>query len=618
MSESVPSPAPGGPDVEAAAALARRCGLMVMARSLALWTRPTGRRVTPSGALGPAEVPAAARVLGLRVKPPVRRAADVPQVHRGWLMALGAGMVHVTSGCGLPADDPAPAGEGIGDVDASGDADVDEQVLAGWLNGLLLICADASGRRHPQSLQWLVLLALEVMGGSDWPQPRREYADPGYALLAGVRHALHDDDSLRRVVDEQRVDTWLAPSYPRGGDCRLLGLLAEAGLLRGTASQPEHQLTAAGRWLADRLRERAPVRIIPNWPATAVLEHLRTTDADTDPWLLAENWCCTREPVEAARQLLGAAADADAATRTIAVRLVTCIGEQALPAWREVLTSDHLGPHARQTLSWWEEGPGTRDRDRSWLGVEWAATALTGAGPDEALSCLADAVDRTRSDRPGPRQLLAAVPDSAHPQAEQVTAALTEFLASGKPRSIEHQFQVTVRLSRWRPATWRRVLIPATDSLGTLAWTIAVLFGWGFDHLHVFEVGPRRFTDPLYPLEGADDEDDARLSRLFATGIRKIGYTYDLGACWEHEIALERLVPIEPGQPTLRCVGHAGDSPLEYPILEDDDGDPIDDPILTRPFQLDKVNLTLASGHYVVDDDDVVDDDEDEDEDETW
>jgi hypothetical protein len=43
-------------------------------------------------------------------------------------------------------------------------------------------------------------------------------------------------------------------------------------------------------------------------------------------------------------------------------------------------------------------------------------------------------------------------------------------------------------------------------------------------------------------------------------------------------------------------------------MLEDDDGNPIDDPTLTRPFQLDKVKLTMASGHYMVDDDE--DDDE--------
>src|SRR4051794_18462245 len=169
-SESVPSFASGRPgDLGAeAAALARQCGLMTAARSLASWTGPQGRRVTPSGALSPAEVPDAAQALGFWVKPPVRRAADVPQVHRGWLMALGAGMVHVASGRALPVERPATAGDR-----AAGDAaaeDVHEQVLAGWLAGIQLIYADASGHRHPQTLQWLVLLALEILDGSDWPQ----------------------------------------------------------------------------------------------------------------------------------------------------------------------------------------------------------------------------------------------------------------------------------------------------------------------------------------------------------------------------------------------------------------------------------------------------------------
>ena len=74
-------------------------------------------------------------------------------------------------------------------------------------------------------------------------------------------------------------------------------------------------------------------------------------------------------------------------------------GERALPAWQEVLASDTLGPHARRTLSWWEKGPDLQEGDRRWLGVESAA-ALPGAGPDEALSFLADAARPARKDRP--------------------------------------------------------------------------------------------------------------------------------------------------------------------------------------------------------------------------
>lgn len=244
--------------------------------------------------------------------------------------------------------------------------------------------------------------------------------------------------------------------------------------------------------------------------------------------------------------------------------------------------------------------------------MEWAAAALVDAGPDEALSYLADAahaaaapdaavaVAPTPDDPARAQDLIAALPGSGHPQAAQVAQALAEFLASGAPRSIEHQLQVTVRLARWRPATWRRVLLPATDSLGSLSWVISVLFGWGGDHLHVFRVGQREFSDPAFPLEETDDEDDVRLSRLFATGVRKLTYTYDLGAGWEHDVVLEKLVPRVAGQPTLRCLSSAGDSPLEYPVLYDEDGDEIADPVMTKPFNLDGVNATFVSGHYVV------------------
>lgn len=452
------------------------------------------------------------------------------------------------------------------------------------------------------------LPTLEILDRSDRPPPCPAFpgagpSEHGYALFAEVRHSLYGDDSLRRLVDEQKLDAWLAPPYPQGGDCRLLGLLAEAGMVRETASGPE--VTAAGRWLAGRLRAQAPMRILPHWPASTMLARLTPSDLDGDDLLaLTKDWRWAREAVDAARQLLDAAADADPATRTVAVRLVTLLGEGALPAWQEVLTHDAIGPHARQRLSWWQGGPDLPEGDRQWLAVEAAAAALPLAGPDEALSCLADAAGRTGGNRPDARHLVTTLSGSSHPHAERLGTALTGFLDSRPILSIDHELQVTVRLSRWRPATWRRVLVPATASLGTLAWTIAVVFGWSvFDHLHVFAIGSRRYTDPFRPLDGARDEDDVRLSRLFSTGIRKIGYTYDLGACWEHEITLERMAAIEPGQATVRCVAFAGDSPLEYPILESDDGRPVVDPIVTRPFHLDRVNATLASGHYDVDED---------------
>lgn len=67
----------------------------------------------------------------------------------------------------------------------------------------------------------------------------------------------------------------------------------------------------------------------------------------------------------------------------------------------------------------------------------------------------------------------------------------------------------------------------------------------------------------------------------------KISYTYDLGACWDHEITLEKLMPRDPGQDYPVCVGYKGDSPVEYWSG--------DDPEEREPFNLAEVNRRLAA-----------------------
>src|SRR4051812_30565864 len=71
---------------------------MTNAARLAAWVGAQGRPVTPGGALRPSEVPEAGRAVGVRTKAKVRRAADVPDVHRPWLAAVAAGMITVSGG----------------------------------------------------------------------------------------------------------------------------------------------------------------------------------------------------------------------------------------------------------------------------------------------------------------------------------------------------------------------------------------------------------------------------------------------------------------------------------------------------------------------------------------
>ena len=75
------------------ASLARNCPVVEAAVGLSEWLGDDGRRVTAGGSLRPADVPDAARALGVQVTAKVRRAADVPEVHRQWIAAAGMGLI---------------------------------------------------------------------------------------------------------------------------------------------------------------------------------------------------------------------------------------------------------------------------------------------------------------------------------------------------------------------------------------------------------------------------------------------------------------------------------------------------------------------------------------------
>jgi Plasmid pRiA4b ORF-3-like protein len=183
---------------------------------------------------------------------------------------------------------------------------------------------------------------------------------------------------------------------------------------------------------------------------------------------------------------------------------------------------------------------------------------------------------------------LAAVAATGHPDAARVAAALREFVAFGATPSIDQVYQVKVVLVRWRPPTWRRVLVPAAITLGDLHVVIQILFGCDGDHLHMFEVGAGRYSDPFFDLHSLDmdDEETIRLRDVFTGASRKIRYEYDFGASWWHEITLEKVREREPGTVYPRCTGFASDSPVEY-WSEDDPRD-------AEPFDLAETNRRLA------------------------
>jgi len=123
-------------------------------------------------------------------------------------------------------------------------------------------------------------------------------------------------------------------------------------------------------------------------------------------------------------------------------------------------------------------------------------------------------------------------------------------------------------------------------TLGDLHEVIQVLFGWDGDHLHVFGIGKKQYSDPYVRLDGTGDEEAIRIRDAVAPG-GTIAYTYDLGTCWEHEITLETTVPRDHSRPYPVCVAFRGDSPVEYWSEEE--------PEEPEPFSLKEVNRRLAA-----------------------
>ncbi|WLR41541.1 plasmid pRiA4b ORF-3 family protein [Bacillus carboniphilus] len=125
--------------------------------------------------------------------------------------------------------------------------------------------------------------------------------------------------------------------------------------------------------------------------------------------------------------------------------------------------------------------------------------------------------------------------------------------------------QLKVSLKDMKPPVWRRLQVDEKMTFYDFHDALQIAFEWNDAHLHVFDVRKSRSERIPYPTmiglnETNDfmnyqyDEREERLGDWLVNEKDRIVYTYDFGDDWEHEIVLEKRLPIDENTTYPNCV----------------------------------------------------------------
>ncbi|MFJ1550266.1 plasmid pRiA4b ORF-3 family protein [Streptomyces sp. NPDC088246] len=119
------------------------------------------------------------------------------------------------------------------------------------------------------------------------------------------------------------------------------------------------------------------------------------------------------------------------------------------------------------------------------------------------------------------------------------------------PGKVVHKIKVTLCGSR--PPIWRRLEVPSNTTLQQLHHLIQTAFGWEDYHMWAFEIGHGRYGIADREL-GIRSAASKRLDQITPSAGDRLGYTYDFGDDWEHDILVEAVTDAETGIAYPRCL----------------------------------------------------------------
>ena len=145
------------------------------------------------------------------------------------------------------------------------------------------------------------------------------------------------------------------------------------------------------------------------------------------------------------------------------------------------------------------------------------------------------------------------------------------------PAAAPLAFDLRIRVSHITPEIWRLVRVPHDVRMDRLHGILQAVFGWTNSHLHQFQICDERgkvhtfvtMSEPENPDAGfgrkinTRDETTCTLNEFLAKPGDRIGYEYDFGDGWLHEITLAAVLPQVTRLTRAMCLDGARAGPPE-------------------------------------------------------
>lgn len=125
-------------------------------------------------------------------------------------------------------------------------------------------------------------------------------------------------------------------------------------------------------------------------------------------------------------------------------------------------------------------------------------------------------------------------------------------------------YQLRIRLLTISPMISRRIRVRSDSSIAELHETIQCVMGWSNEHLHRFVIrGVHYGANYLYGLSFIDDGRKVRLSDFNFRNRERFLYEYDMFDSWQHEVRVEKRLPLDTTQQYPICISGRGKTPPE-------------------------------------------------------